>query len=222
MDNNFVSLKNIYKSFGKIEAVKDVSMDINNNKITALVGDNGSGKSTIIKMLSGSLSPDRGSININNNKYNNLNPKLANKLGISTVYQDLSLDNFRDVPGNIFLGNEITKAGFILDYKKMFNETEKLLSRLDINIPYLKTPVGYLSGGQRQSVAIARAIYQGKNLIIFDETTAAMRIRESKATNKLIKSLPSKGFTVLLISHDMHQVYDVADIIYILRNGKII
>ncbi len=105
----------------------------------------------------------------------------------------------------------------------MNNQTQVLLESLDIDIPpYLKTPVGYLSGGQRQSVAIARAIFQGRNLIIFDEPTAAMGIKESKATNKLIKSLPDKGFSVLVISHDMHQVFEIADRIFIMRNGEII
>lgn len=218
----FAHLDNISKSFGKVKALKDVSVEIKKNKITALVGDNGSGKSTLIKILSGTLRPDYGSIHIGDKSYKYMTPKISYSEGISTVYQDLSLDNYRDIPENIFLGQELTKFGFILDYKKMGNQTQLLLEDLGINIPYLKTPVGYLSGGQRQSVAIARAILQGENLIIFDEPTAAMGIRESKATNKLIKSLPGKGYTVLVISHDMHQVFDIADEIYIMRNGEII
>lgn len=220
--NTFASLNNISKSFGKINALKDVSIDIEKNKITAIVGDNGSGKSTLIKILSGTLRPDEGSIHIEGKDYEYMTPKLAYENGIATVYQDLSLDNYRDVTGNIFLGKELTKFGFILDYEKMNNQTQVLLESLDIDIPYLKTPVGYLSGGQRQSVAIARAIFQGRNLIIFDEPTAAMGIKESKATNKLIKSLPDKGFSVLVISHDMHQVFEIADRIFIMRNGEII
>lgn len=222
LESTFTSLNNISKSFGKINALKDVSIDIEKNKITAIVGDNGSGKSTLIKILSGTLRPDEGNIHIEGKNYKYMTPKLAYENGIATVYQDLSLDNYRDVAGNIFLGKELTKFGFILDYKKMNNQTQILLESLDINIPYLKTPVGYLSGGQRQSVAIARAIFQGKNLIIFDEPTAAMGIKESKATNKLIKSLPNKGFSVLVISHDMHQVFEIADRIFIMRNGEII
>jgi len=252
IENTFASLENISKSFGKINALNNVNIDIEKNKITAIVGDNGSGKSTLIKILSGSLKPDSGNIYIDGENYKYLTPKLAIKIlsgslkpdsgniyidgenykyltpklahekGISTVYQDLSLDNYRDVSGNIFLGRELTKYGFILDYERMEDETETLLKDLDIHIPYFKTPVGYLSGGQRQSVAIARAIFQGKNLIIFDEPTAAMGVKETKATNELIKSLPDRGFTVLVISHDMHQVLHLADRIFIMEHGEII
>lgn len=220
--NVFASLKNITKRFGKIKALDDVSMEVFENKITAIVGDNGSGKSTLIKILSGTLRPDRGSIHIRNRNYRYLTPRLAYKNGMATVYQDLSLDNYRDIAGNIFLGREITKFGFIINYKEMYKESEKLIKALNINIPYLKTPMGYLSGGQRQSVAIARAIFQGKKLIIFDEPTAAMGIKESRAINSLIKSLPKKGFTVLIISHDIYQVFDIADNINIMRHGKIV
>lgn len=222
IENTFASLENISKSFGKINALNNVNIDIEKNKITAIVGDNGSGKSTLIKILSGSLKPDSGNIYIDGENYKYLTPKLAHEKGISTVYQDLSLDNYRDVSGNIFLGRELTKYGFILDYERMEDKTETLLKDLDIHIPYFKTPVGYLSGGQRQSVAIARAIFQGKNLIIFDEPTAAMGVKETKATNELIKSLPDRGFTVLVISHDMHQVLHLADRIFIMEHGEII
>jgi len=219
---SFASLENISKSFGKVDALRDVTMEIEKNKVTAIVGDNGSGKSTLIKILSGTLRPDSGNIYIEDECYKYMTPKLAYETGIATVYQDLALDNFRDVAGNIFLGKEITKFGFILDYDEMYRQTEELLNKLNINIPYLKTPVGYLSGGQRQSVAIARAIYQGKKLIIFDEPTAAMGVKESTATNHLIKSLPDKGFAVLIISHDIYQVYDIADRIFIMEHGEIV
>lgn len=220
--DEFVYLENISKSFGKLEALKNVSFKLERNKITSLVGDNGSGKSTLIKVLSGSLKPNNGTIHIKGKAYKHLTPKIANENGISTVYQDLSLDNYKDAVGNIFLGKEVTKFGFILNYNEMQKQTEKLLEKLEIDIPYLGTPVGYLSGGQRQSVAIARSIFQGKKLIIFDEPTAAMGLKESIATNKLIKSLPSKGFTVLMISHDLNQVFDIADRIFVMRNGEII
>lgn len=218
--SDFVYLENISKSFGKLEALKNVSVKIERNKITSIVGDNGSGKSTLIKILSGSLKPSSGCIYIESKSYKYLTPKIAYENGISTVYQDLSLDNYRDAVRNIFLGKEITKFGFILDYKEMKKQTEHLLKRLDINIPYINTPVGYLSGGQRQSIAIARSMYQGKKLVIFDEPTAAMGLKESAAINKLIQSLPAKGYTVVLISHDINQAYEISDRIYMLRNGK--
>lgn len=219
--SEFVYLENISKSFGKLEALKNVSVKIEKHKITAIVGDNGSGKSTLIKILSGSLKPDKGTIHIEGKTFKYLTPKIAYKNGISTVYQDLSLDNYRDAVGNIFLGKEITKFGFILDYKEMKKQTKKLLEKLDINMPYINTPTGYLSGGQRQSIAIARSLFQGKKLIIFDEPTAAMGLKESAATYELIKSLPLRGFTVVLISHDINQVYEISDKIYMLRNGEI-
>lgn len=218
--SDFVYLENISKSFGKLEALKNVSIKIERNQITSIVGDNGSGKSTLIKILSGSLKPSSGCIYIESKSYKYLTPKIAYENGISTVYQDLSLDNYRDAVRNIFLGKEITKFGFILDYKEMKKQTEHLLKRLDINIPYINTPVGYLSGGQRQSIAIARSMYQGKKLIIFDEPTAAMGLKESTAINRLIQSLPAKGYTVVLISHDINQAYEISDRIYMLRNGE--
>lgn len=220
--DKFVCLENISKKFGNLEALKNVSMELEKNKITSLVGDNGSGKSTLIKILSGSLKPNSGTIHIEGKTYKHLTPEIAYKNGISTVYQDLSLDNHRDVVGNIFLGREITKLGFIINYIEMEKQTKKLLKKLDINIPYIKTPTGYLSGGQRQSIAIARSVLQGKNLIIFDEPTAAMGLKESTATNELIKTLPSKGYTILMVSHDLNQVFDIADRIFVMRNGEII
>ena len=220
--NKFVYLENISKSFGNLEALKNISMELEKNKITSLVGDNGSGKSTLIKILSGSLKPNGGNIHIDGKIYKHLTPEIAYENGISTVYQDLSLDNHRDVVGNIFLGREITKLGFIIDYKEMEKQTENLLEKLNINIPYIKTLAGYLSGGQRQSIAIARSVLQGKKLIIFDEPTAAMGLKETIATNELIKTLPGKGYTVLLVSHDLNQVFDMAHRIFVMRNGEII
>lgn len=221
-DKAFIYMENISKSFGKLDALKNISIKLEKNKITSLVGDNGSGKSTLIKILSGNIDPNNGFIHMNGKKYSKLTAKTANEIGISTVYQDLSLDNYKDSVMNIFLGKEITKYGFIIDDKEMESQTEELLEKLKIDIPFLRTPVGYLSGGQRQSVAIARSIFQGKKLIIFDEPTAAMGLKESEATNKMIKKLPSKGFTVLMISHDLSQVFDIADKIYVMRNGQII
>lgn len=220
--DKFVYLENISKSFGKLEALKNVSLELERNKITSLVGDNGSGKSTLIKILSGSLKPNSGTIYMEGKTYRYMTPKIACENGISTVYQDLSLDNYRDAVGNIFLGREITKFGFIIDYIEMEKQTAKFLEKLNMNIQYIKTPVGYLSGGQRQSIAIARSISQGKKLIIFDEPTAAMGLKESIAANELIQSLPSRGYTVLMVSHNLNQVYDISDKIYVMRNGEII
>lgn len=221
-DSKFICLENIYKSFGKLEALKNVTVKIEKNKITSIVGDNGSGKSTLIKILSGCLKPNSGIIRIYDKDYKYITPKIAYDHGISTVYQDLSLDNYRDAVGNIFLGREITKFGFILNFKEMKKQTEILLEKIDINVPNIDIPTGYLSGGQRQSIAIARSLFQGKKLLIFDEPTAAMGLKESAATNELIKSLPQMGYTVVMISHDINKVHELSDQIYMLQNGEVI
>lgn len=217
-----IRVEHLYKSFGSIQVLKGVSLEMYPGQVVAIVGDNGSGKSTLIKILSGSYQPDSGSIYIHNNHYTRLTPKKSLTEGIATVYQDLSLDNFRDVAGNIFLGQELIKWGFYLDYPAMEREAVKLLQELNIKIPNPRLPVGYLSGGQRQGVAIARAVYQGKEIMIFDEPTAAMGVREASTTLNLIKSLANRGISVIIISHNLFQVFDIAHRVCIMRNGIII
>lgn len=216
-----LKIKNISKSFGPIKALKNASLTLNKGEVVAILGDNGSGKSTLVKILSGDEIPDGGIININNQELKRLTAKKAIACGISTVYQDLALDNYRNVPMNIFLGREYLKFFFMFDYKKMKAETEKLLSKINISILDLDTPVGYLSGGQRQSIAIARAIYGDNQFIILDEPTAAMGVNESKAFLDLVKQLVEMGKGVLLISHNIEQVHAVADRVYVMHQGTL-
>ncbi|KAF1084771.1 Arabinose import ATP-binding protein AraG [Sporotomaculum syntrophicum] len=159
----------------------------------AIVGDNGAGKSTLIKLLSGALAPDHGQIMVGDKSYSSMTPGKAISLGISTVYQDLALVDCRDVVSNIFLGREPVYAGFLMDKRRMQKEAAQVLQDLQINIPSLHTPVGLLSGGQRQGVAVARDVFQGGKVIIFDEPTAAMGLQESAKIIKLLQKLRQGG-----------------------------
>ncbi|MDD4571967.1 MAG: ATP-binding cassette domain-containing protein [Clostridia bacterium] len=217
----FLQVKNIYKSFGHVEALRGVNMEAYTGEVLALVGDNGAGKSTLIKTLSGAVWPDCGEIWLNNQKYSRLKPKQAIKIGLSTVYQDLALANTRDVPCNIFMGREL-RCGILLNKKAMYTEAQKLIGNLGIKIPSLAVPVSILSGGQRQGVAVARAIHQGGKILIFDEPTAAMGLVESAAVLKLIKNLAEQGFGVIIISHNLEQVFQVANRVCVMRQGKVV
>lgn len=212
---------NIKKNFGNIQALRGIDLEIFCGEILAIVGDNGSGKSTFIKILSGDIRPDEGTITIEDEAYRYLTSKQSLSKGISTVYQDLALDDYRDVAANIFWGNEITIGKIFLNRKKMKSIAEDLIKDLNIGIPDITLPVGSFSGGQRQAVAVARAVYHGKKLIIFDEPTAAMGVRESSAVLKLIEELSKRNMAIIIICHNLHQVFEIADKICIMRHGKI-
>lgn len=216
-----LTAQNIRKRFGHVTALDGVDFQLHQNEIVSIVGDNGSGKSTFIKILSGIHKPDAGTIEIAGENYSFLTPKLSLQQGISTVYQDLSLDNYRDVASNIFLGNEMTLPGGILRRKEMKKVAFQLIESLDIGIPDISLPVENLSGGQRQAVAVARSVHQGKKIILFDEPTAAMGLKESAAVLRLIRQLKQRGLTIVIISHNLHHVFDISDRICMMRQGKI-
>ena len=190
-------------------------------EVLAIVGDNGAGKSTLIKILSGVLRPDQGKIKVGDQEYTGLTTRGAIEAGVSTVYQDLALGNTMDVTSNLFLGNEHSRFGF-LKKKEMNKKAEELLQNLDIRIPDVTVPVGNLSGGQRQGVAVARLVNRGGKVFIFDEPTAAMGLNETNAVLKLIRRLASDGYVVIVISHNMPQVFDISDRICIMRQGRVI
>lgn len=217
----FLEVHDIVKRFGPVTALNGVSLQASLGEILAIVGDNGAGKSTLIKILSGVLVPDAGTITIDGKSYTSLTPKTALKAGISTVYQDLALADTRDVAANIFLGRELTKWGF-LDSKQMYAQAKRLIEDLGINIPDVRLPVAVLSGGQRQGTAVARAIHQGGKLFIFDEPTAAMGLKESKTVLELIKKLAGQGLGVIIISHNLQQVFEISHRICVMRHGKIV
>jgi len=218
---SFLETNEVYKSFRHVQALRGVSVHAYEGEVLAIVGDNGAGKSTLIKILSGVLTPDSGTIRIGENIYKGLTPKKAIEAGISTVYQDLALGNTLDVAANIFLGNEITKYGF-LRKKTMNQDAQKILEDLDIQIPDVTVPVGNLSGGQRQGVAVARLVHNGGRVLIFDEPTAAMGLNESNAVLRLVKKLASQGYVVIMISHNLPHVFHISDRICVMRQGNVI
>lgn len=221
MPNTIISVSGLCKSFDPITALRDVALSVQEGQTTAIVGDNGSGKSTLIKLLSGNLAPDAGSITVEGREYPRLSIAQALQMGIRTVYQDLSLDDCKNSYENIFLGHEWMRGPF-LDRRRMKREAAALLGRLEIAIPDLTEPVRVLSGGQRQGLAIARAMLQPGQLLLLDEPTAAMGIRESHQTMQLLRRLRAEGHTLLIVSHDIYQVFDIADRIFVMRAGRCI
>lgn len=215
-------VEQLHKSFGHVLALRGIDLSIFSGQIMALVGDNGAGKSTLIKIISGVYSPDQGYITIAGKNYPHLTPSQALALGIATVYQDLALVDCLDVPSNIFLGREPSRANFFVDKKKMYVETDELLRKLEIDVPSLDIEVGNLSGGQRQATAVARAISRGGKIFIFDEPTAAMGVKESEQVMELIRGLKNHGYAVIIISHNLHQVFNLADRVCIMRQGELV
>jgi len=218
-----ISIRNLTKKFGGLTAVSNINLDIFGGEITAIVGSNGAGKSTLIQMISGFYKPTSGEIFFKGKPLPLGNPLEVSKLGIETIYQDLSLAELLDVPDNMFLGREKFKKIFglkILDKEVMQNESLKTLNKLNVNIPYLNRPIRFLSGGQRQGVSIGRAIHWNAEVIIMDEPTAALGIKEKKQVMNLILELKSKGVTVIIISHEMSDVFEISDRIVVLYQGK--
>ena len=216
-----IKAHNLEKSFGAVKAVQNYSVEIKQGDVVALVGDNGAGKSTVVKMLSGLYKPDAGEILVNNQLVTLRSAIDARKAGIETVLQDLALVPQRPVYLNLFLGREATKSAIqLLDHKLMCREAEKLFLELGVNIPNVKLPIGALSGGQRQAVAIARAARWSQSLVIMDEPTAALGIAETAKVEELIKNLSLRGTAIFLVSHNLDQVFRLSSRISILRRGE--
>ncbi|MCL4376880.1 MAG: ATP-binding cassette domain-containing protein [Actinobacteria bacterium] len=220
--NPIVEMKNIKKYFGHIKALDDVDFEINPQEILALVGDNGAGKSTLIKILSGFILPDEGSIYMNGKKVKIENPNDSIKLGIGTVYQDLAIVDCLNVASNIFIGREPLRARVFVNRNKMFKESEEILYNLKIKIDSVRQIAGYLSGGQRQSLAVGRVISMDCDIFVLDEPTAALGVRESGEVLKLIKDLKDQGKSIVIISHNLAHVFSISDRFVVLRQGKII
>lgn len=212
-------MRGISKRFGHVDALIDVDFDVLPGEILALVGDNGAGKSTLIKAASGVYTPDKGELYVGGQRAHITTPHDARSNGIATVYQDLALADSRDVASNLFLGREPTRF-FMVDKARMNREARQVLRRLRTNIPSVQTPVGLLSGGQRQAVAIARAISQGGRIFIMDEPTAALGVRESANVLRLILGLKEQGSSVVIVSHNLRHVFSIADRITVMRRGR--
>ena len=207
------------KWFGGLRAVHDLSVELFAGQVLALVGDNGAGKSTTLKMLAGSLRPDAGSITLDGESVRLAGPRTARALGIETVYQDLALADTLEVVQNVFSGRELTRYGF-LQRIEMTKQTESLLEEFRIKIPSVFAQISSLSGGQRQGCAISRAVSGGSRVLLLDEPTAALGVAERRNVLELIKSLRDAGIGILIISHNLPDVFEVADRITVLRRGE--
>ena len=217
-----VELKDISISFGGIKAVDGVSVDLYPGEVVGLLGHNGAGKSTLIKCLSGAYKADSGEVYINGKKVIINNPRDARDQNIETIYQTLALADNLDASSNLFLGRELIGAGGFLDESKMEAETRKIMARLNPNFQNFNVPVSALSGGQRQSVAIARAVYFDAKILIMDEPTAALGPQESEMVAELIQELKKQGLGIFLIEHDIHNVMKLCDRASVMKNGLLV
>jgi D-xylose transport system ATP-binding protein len=215
-----VSMRHISVSFGGVHAVRNYSIDLYPGEVVAVVGGNGAGKSTLMKVLSGAQKRDSGEIYINGKLATINNPRDAKNYGIETIYQTLALADNIDAASNLFLGREIMTRLGTLDDVAMEAATRKVMGRLNPNFQRFKNPVVTLSGGQRQSVAIARAIHFNARILIMDEPTAALGPAETAQVRDLIKQLKKEGIGIFLISHEIHDVFDLADRISVMKNGN--
>lgn len=218
-----LSIRNVSKRFGGTQASNNLSLDLYPGEVLALAGDNGAGKSTLIKMISGVHHPDSGHIDYQGETISNRTPQQVRDLGIETIYQDLALADNLDVGINIFLGRERMKSVLglpVLDRKYMRKESVGALKHLGIELDDLTMPVRFLSGGQRQAIAISRAVYWNARVLIMDEPTAALGVPEQREVKDLIKRLQSDGVAIIFISHNLNDIFDVSDRIFVLERGR--
>ncbi len=216
-----VEVKGICKAFGHVQALTDVSLELYPGEVLGLVGDNGAGKSTLIKILSGVYTADAGEIWINGRQVEIRNPLDAQSLGIATVFQDLQLVDCRDVASNIYLGREPMRR-IVIDRTKMWKDAEAILSTLRMRMPSVKVDVSELSGGQKQAVAIARALSRGGRIFLMDEPTAALGVAEAEKVMDLVKEMKGHGAGVIIISHNLAHIFGVVDRICVLRHGQVV
>jgi D-xylose transport system ATP-binding protein len=221
-DTPLVELKNMHVAFGGVHAVEDVTIDIRAGEVHALVGGNGAGKTTLVRTLSGAHPGDSGDILINGERVQIQNPIDAKDLGIETIYQTLALAENVDAPANMFLGRELMTRWRTLDDSAMERATREVMGRLNPKFLNFKVPVQSLSGGQRQSVAIARAVHFNASVMIMDEPTAALGPAETEQVRELIRQLKAEGIGIILISHDIHDVFDMADRISVMLQGRLV
>ncbi len=222
-----VEMRGISKHYGGVAALDSVDFHVDRGEVVALLGDNGAGKSTLIKILAGAVAADAGEIRIEGEPVSIASPARAKELGIETVYQDLALCDNVDVPTNIFLGREIRRPilGGVLklfDRKAMMAETRRLLDDLKIDIPDVRARVRDFSGGQRQTIAIAKTVYADAKLIIMDEPTAALGVAQQEQVLSLVEQLRDRGESIVLISHNMSDVMRVANRVVILKTGRLV
>lgn len=215
-----VEMRGIRKSFGALEVLQGVDLTVGRGEVVGLVGDNGAGKSTLMKMLAGAVTPDAGEIRVDGAALAGAGPRAARAAGIEMVYQDLALCNDVDVAGNLFLGREIYRPiSRRLDHNRMHEEAAKDLATLHIRISDTRQLVANMSGGQRQAIAIARAVTFEPKVLVLDEPTAALAAREVEMTLQLIRDVSSRGVSVVLITHRLQDLFEVADRFVVLYEG---
>jgi D-xylose transport system ATP-binding protein len=217
-----VEMRDIRVSFGGVHAVDRVTIDLHAGEVVGLVGGNGAGKSTLMRVLSGATPPDSGQIFIEGKPVSISNPRDAKAFGIETIYQTLALADNVDATANMFLGRELTTRLGSLDDSAMESATRQVMRRLNPNFKNFKVPVKSLSGGQRQSVAIARAVHFNARILIMDEPTAALGPAETNQVRDLVRQLKADGIGIFLISHDIHDVYDLSDRVSVMYHGRLV
>jgi simple sugar transport system ATP-binding protein len=216
-----LALRGITKQFGAVTAIEGIDLEVAAGEIVALVGDNGAGKSTLVKIISGLYQPSGGEIVLNGRPVSFRDASHARAHGVEVVYQDLALVDQQPVYMNMFLGRELVKGPFrILDRDRMAQETQTLVTELDVRIPSPRARLSDLSGGQRQGIAIARATHWASGLVLMDEPTAALGVAETAKVEETISLLKARGAAVLVVSHNLEQVYRIADRVVVLRRGK--
>jgi len=224
---SLLEIKNVSKSFGAVDVLRGIDLSVEAGSVTGLVGDNGAGKSTLMKTVTGIYTADEGEVVFDGKTVTDMPPGDRRALGIEMIYQDLALASQQDVANNIFLGREPIKRlwGIIpgyVDKTLIDKQAQQMIDRLGAKIPSINRPVGQLSGGQQQSVAIARALTFEPKLVIMDEPTAALAVREVQHVLDLIKQLKSDGIAVILISHRLNDIFEVCDRVVVLRQGRLI
>ncbi len=219
---SLVEMRHINVAFGGVRAVDDVSVDVRAGEVIGLVGGNGAGKSTLMRALSGAHPADSGEIWMDGKRVRIANPRDAKARGIETIYQTLALADNLAAPGNLFLGRELLTRLRTLDDSAMEDATRKVMGRLNPNFSNFVSPVLNLSGGQRQSVAIARAVHFNARVLIMDEPTAALGPAETAQVRDLIRQLKDEGIAIFLVSHDIHDVFDLADRISVMYHGRLV
>lgn len=215
-----LELHEVTKKFGHVTALEGVDLHVRRGEILALLGDNGAGKSTLVKIMSGLHQPDHGTVTVDGARSHFASPAQAREAGVATVYQDLALVEVLDVATNMFIG-QIPKRRLLADRRRMLRESREFLASLNATVASVETPIGMLSGGQRQVIAIARALRLGAATVILDEPTAALGVRETALVRDMIVSLKSQNNAVIIVTHDMELMFQIADRAQILRLGRV-
>lgn len=220
-DRFLLEAKNIHKYYGHVRALDGACFDVQHNETVAIVGDNGAGKSTLIKVLTGAVQPDSGLITLDQREVEFRSPRESLANGITAVYQDLALAGNLTVSENVFLGRIPTKW-LRVDRVYMDQESAHILGKLAINVPNVRAKAGTLSGGQRQAVAIARALHEGKRIMILDEPTAALGVQEGQKVLQIIEDLRGQELSIVVVSHNLDHVFRLADRIVVMRSGRVV